>query len=424
MIPIRTDVARKRPTVITYWIMGLCTAMFMASTVMENRAPEAYAKLFQFAALHGDFEHAFNQKLNDPLFQTLDDQDQVGATRKIDLGAVNPARPWQYITYQFMHGSWMHLLGNMLFLWVFGPVVEDRMRRWWFLAFYLGAGAFAGMVHSVFEGIVFSEGGITSFTYVPVIGASGSIAGVTGAFLVLFPQSRIDIIWFIGLIGRFSIPAWWFIGFAVARDFLFQAVGSDGVAHWAHIGGYVFGASVALIGLATQWIPREPYNLFTLGKQAHRRRAYRELVRKHGSQYLAEAAAAIVATPAEDRRAAQRAAVFQAITAGDLDAAGTRFATLLEDSPDEVLPRDQQLVMANHWFAAGRYALAAKAYEGVLKRYPDDSERHETALMLALTCARYLNDPIRASELLRGLNRETLSPEHAALADTLRTEIM
>jgi membrane associated rhomboid family serine protease len=398
--------------------MGLCVAIFLATSVLQNRAPDLYERVFSFAALHGTFDAA---GAPDDLVLTPD--------ASIDVGEVNPSRPWQFVTYQFLHGGWMHLLGNMLILWVFGPVVEDRLRRWWFLGFYLAAGAFAGLIHSVFELQSVTQGGVSYRIAPPVIGASGSIAGVTGAFLVLFPLSRIDIIWFLGIIGRFAIPAWWFIGFAIARDFVFQAVGSGGVAHWAHIGGYISGIAVAMLALASGWIPREPYNLFTMTKQAHRRRAYRELVRSRGSAFDAEAARARLAADsrtsrAETQRAERRAAILEALRAGSTALAAERFAALLEDSPDEVLPRDSQLTLANHWFGAGRHALAAKAYESMLARYPADPERHETSLMLALVCARYLNDPVRASALLTGLDRAALSPDHRALADTIRAEIV
>lgn len=424
LIPIRTDIARRRPTLITYWIMALCIGMFLVSTVLEQRAPDTYARFFSFMALHGDFTHGVRSAIEQDAFDKFEGRNPLGWMQKLRLDEVNPAQPWQYITYQFMHGSWMHLLGNMLFLWVFGPVVEDRLRRWWFLGFYLAAGAFAGFVHTLFEGRVIDQGFVSGLFYIPVIGASGSIAGVTGAFLILFPQSRIDIIWFLGIIGRFAIPAWWFIGLAIARDFVFQAVGSGGVAHMAHLGGYIFGATTAFLCLWWKWIPREPYNLFTLGRQAHRRRAYREMVRSRGSGFVADAAKARVADAGDDERARRRTAVFDAVRSGNIEIAAHRYAALLEESPDEVLPRDHQIAIANHWFASGRHALAAKAYESLLAKYPEDRERHETALMLALISARYLNDPVRAAALLGGLDRTTLSEDHRALADTLRTEII
>ncbi len=312
IIPIRTEIARRRPTLITYWIMGVCAVVFLGMEVLQSRAPDLYTRVFEIGALHGSYriDEAVEQQL---AVSKTHGNDPLGVIDRMRLGEINPARPWQYITYQFMHAGWMHLLGNMLFLWVFGPVVEDRLRRWWFLGFYLAGGAFAGFVHGLFEGQALQIGGMTARFFVPVIGASGSIAAVTGAFLVLFPISKIDVIWFLGIIGRFAIPAWWFIALAIGRDFVMQAFEPEGVAHMAHIGGYVFGAVVALSCLALGWIPREPYNLFTMGRQAHRCRSYRELVRSHGSGFVSEAAMTKVAAPArgaghrEDHRAAKRA---------------------------------------------------------------------------------------------------------------------
>jgi len=412
IIPIRTEIARRRPTVITYWIMSVCVVVFLVTTILEHRAPDLYFRIFSFGALHGDFRPDMESIARQLERTKSTDIDPLGLLTKLRMGAINPARWWQFITYQFMHAGWMHLLGNMVVLWVFGPVVEDRVRRWWFLAFYLVGGAFAGFVHGLFEGRVLEFGATSGLFYVPVIGASGSIAAVTGAFLVLFPQSRIDIIWFLGIIGRFSIPAWWFVGMAIAWDFISTARGSGGVANIAHIGGYVFGASVAMVCLWRRWIPREPFNLFTMSKQAHRRRAYRELMHKPAA-----------GTGTGPDHSVERAAIFDAIRAGNIGLAADRYSALLESGPDEILPRDSQLAIANHWFATGRHTHAAAAYEAFLKRYPDDRERAATALMLALVSARYLNDPVKAAALLAELPDAKLSEEHRALADALRKEI-
>ncbi len=115
--------------------------------------------------------------------------------------------------------------------------------------------------------------------------------------------------------------------------------------------------------------------------------------------------------------------MFAALRAKDLEGASDRFVELLGEHPDEVLPRDAQLTVANHWFAMGKHTLAAQAYETFLAKYPDDRERHDTALMLALVCARYLNDPVRAGTLLTGLDPASLSEGNRSLADTLRHEI-
>ncbi len=148
---------------------------------------------------------------------------------------------WPFLTNMFLHGGWTHILGNMWFLWIFGDNVEDRLGHWRFLLFYLLAGIAAGVVHVMFN----------VHSTVPSVGASGAIAGVMGAYLLLFPSSRVVTlipVFFIPYI--IEIPALVFIGFwflaqlfsgtfALAEP---QAVG--GIAWWAHIGGFVAGIAL------------------------------------------------------------------------------------------------------------------------------------------------------------------------------------
>ena len=138
------------------------------------------------------------------------------------------------ITSQFLHGGFMHLAGNMLYLWVFGDNVEDAMGHYRFLAFYLLCGAIAALAHVV------SDPASTS----PAIGASGAISGVLGAYLVLHPKSRILVpVVFIPL----YLPAWLLLVFWFGFQFFaaFGGSGASSTAWWAHIGG--FAAGVVLV---------------------------------------------------------------------------------------------------------------------------------------------------------------------------------
>jgi membrane associated rhomboid family serine protease len=143
------------------------------------------------------------------------------------------------VTSQFLHGSWLHLLGNMLFLWIFGNNVEDRFGRLGFLGFYLLGGVLAGV----------SQVAIDPTSTVPTIGASGAIAAILGAYLVLFPRARVYTIVFFFFITAIELPAVAVLGFWFVLQ-LFTGVGSlgadvnGGVAYWAHVGGFAFGAAV------------------------------------------------------------------------------------------------------------------------------------------------------------------------------------
>ncbi|MFK7739206.1 MAG: rhomboid family intramembrane serine protease [Planctomycetota bacterium] len=139
----------------------------------------------------------------------------------------------------FLHGGWMHFLGNMLFLWIFGDNVEDRFGSVAFLLFYLGCGVAASLAHALAD----------ATSVVPTIGASGAIAGVMGAYLFLYPKSRVLALIPIGFfLMDVVLPApfflvYWF-GLQLLQGAIDRGVGG-GVAWWAHVGGFVVGAAVA-----------------------------------------------------------------------------------------------------------------------------------------------------------------------------------
>jgi membrane associated rhomboid family serine protease len=164
-------------------------------------------------------------------------------------GSCTGPEPWEvsWFTAMFMHGSWDHILGNMLFLAVFGKYVEDAFGRLGYLAFYIAGGFVATMTQTA----VTLLAGTAADARVPNLGASGAIAAVLGAYFVLYPSSRV-----LGLIGIFPvrISAWFFLGFW----FLYQLVEANlglfeaqahggGVAFFAHVGGFVFGLVVATL---------------------------------------------------------------------------------------------------------------------------------------------------------------------------------
>jgi membrane associated rhomboid family serine protease len=143
------------------------------------------------------------------------------------------------LTSMFLHGGWMHLIGNMLYLWIFGDNVEDRLGHGLYLLFYLVCGWAATMAHA------FSN----PSSMVPSIGASGAISGVLGAYLLLFPRARVLTLIPFGFFIRLAeLPAILVLGFWFVIQLFssFAAVGArgaqtGGVAWWAHIGGFVFG---------------------------------------------------------------------------------------------------------------------------------------------------------------------------------------
>jgi len=178
---------------------------------------------------------------------------------------VSPASTVHYLpwflgafTSMFMHASWIHIGGNMLFLWIFGNNVEDSMGRVRFLVWYLLAGLAATASQTVVTLATTDAAGAS----IPNIGASGAIAGVLGAYLLLLPQASVLTAFIIGLIFLREIPAVWFIGvwfllqLAEGGFSLTQPQAGGGTAFFAHVGGFVFG--LATVRLFTERPPLRP----------------------------------------------------------------------------------------------------------------------------------------------------------------------
>ena len=178
-------------------------------------------------------------------------RDVVSGTNQITL-----------LTSMFLHGGWMHLIGNMLFLWVFADNIEAIVGNFKFIIFYLLGGLFASAVHIFFDlhnagsaslnccipcasAVACADPAILCPGYIPSLGASGAISAVMGAYIVMFPRSRVKMLFFV---FPFYLPAIYFLGFWFAEQ-LIAGMGSigplnaqtTGVAWWAHIGGFVFG---------------------------------------------------------------------------------------------------------------------------------------------------------------------------------------
>jgi membrane associated rhomboid family serine protease len=168
--------------------------------------------------------------------------------------------PWYEgaFTAMFMHASWEHILGNMLFLWIFGNNVEDALGRARFLVWYILAGIAAMAAQSAITlGL-----GTTQDASIPNIGASGAIAGVLGAYFLLLPRARVLTLIFFGIILIREIPAIWFLGVWIGLQIwtgglsLLRPDTGDGTAFFAHIGGFVFG--LATVYLVAKNRPRAP----------------------------------------------------------------------------------------------------------------------------------------------------------------------
>jgi membrane associated rhomboid family serine protease len=197
---------------VTYGLMGITALVFLLQSVL----PPAQ---FNAATLgFGMIPAVINQFAADPF----------------------PALPPNatFFTYAFLHADWMHLLSNMLFLWIFGDNIEDALGHVKFLLFYLLCAALAAAAH-----ILFNDASVA-----PLIGASGAVAGVMGAYVLLFPHARLFVLAQIVIPIPLPVPAFWMLGFWVLTQVFYVLIGSDDpVAWWAHLGGFAAGIALALI---------------------------------------------------------------------------------------------------------------------------------------------------------------------------------
>lgn len=151
--------------------------------------------------------------------------------------------PWQTLfSAMFLHAGWIHLLGNCWFLWLFGNNVEDAMGHGVFLIFYLACGLVAAA----------TQVAVTPSAVIPMVGASGAISGVMGAYIILYPRVRVHVLI---LIFTFTIPAWLMLGWWFAMQVInAEAEPVGGVAVWAHIGGFLAGALMAVLKRRRRWV--------------------------------------------------------------------------------------------------------------------------------------------------------------------------
>lgn len=331
---------------------------------------------------------------------TISDYDLSSAGNKISA----------YITYAFLHEGWLHLLPNMLFLYIFGNNVNDKMGQIGYLGFYLAGAVFAGLAY------VLLQPGTT-----PVIGASGAIAAVTGAYLVLFPRSNVTIFYFFFLIGKYEIPGLWFIVIFFAQDIILNFAGNSGVAHVAHIGGTLFGFTVSFLLLWLQLLPRDQFDLVAMVKQWNRRRQYRDMVSKgyNPFDYVPKRGAEQNA-PAPDPRDEQimslRGQIQEAVNRHDLPTAAQLYLQLKRVDSQQALPKPVQLDVANQLAGEQHYAQAAEAYETLLRVYPKAEQIEQIELMLGLVYARYLGQYDKARHYLQRAILRLHEPTALAMA--------
>ena len=300
-----------------------------------------------------------------------------------------------FVTYAFMHAGVMHLAGNMLFLYIFGNNVNDKMGHAGYLAFYLAGSVFAGIAFVLMEG-----------HHHGVIGASGAVAAVTGAYLVLFPRSHVTIVYFWYFFGKYDVPSMWFIVFFFVKDLFFNFATQDqGVAHAAHIGGTVFGFTLSVVLLSLRLLPRDQFDLVAGIKQWNRRRQYRDMVSRGYNPFDStprqKSGPPVPPDPRQEHIMNLRAAILEAVGRHDLANAASLYLQLKQADPQQAMPKQTQLDIANQLAGEQQYTQAAEAYETLMRVYPKTEQIEQYELMLGVIYARYLNQYDRAAHFLQ-----------------------
>jgi membrane associated rhomboid family serine protease len=313
-----------------------------------------------------------------------------------------PERPelWQFVSYAFLHGGYMHIIGNMFFLFIFGNNVNDKLGNIAYVCFYLAGAVFSGVGHAAFH----------PASGVPTLGASGAVAAVTGAFLVLYPQTLITVVYWFFFIGTIDVPALYFIGIKMILIDNVIAATTPHVAYDAHLAGYAFGILALLVMLCTRIVQGSSYDLWAMVKMWNRRRLYRDVVAKGYDPFAAQVRtktvkAKEVKAPGQKERDEKigklRDEIFKAVLERRLPDAAEFYLELMEAGPEQILPRQHLLDVANQLASEEKPSEAAAAYEQFLANYSNYEYVEEVELMLGLLYSRYLKRPEDAIKHLR-----------------------
>lgn len=228
MLPIRDDQPRYSTPWVTRFLIAVNLLIFFFEASLSRRGLDALIRQFGVIPSHTAALLA-------------------GSSKYPPMAVALP-----FLTSMFLHGSWMHVIGNMWFLWIFGDNVEDYLGHFKYLVFYLLTGLIA----------MSTQVAINLHSTVPTLGASGAIAGVLGAYFILYPRARVLTWFFVFVIW---VPAWVILGYWFALQFLSGTAtmlampngNIGGVAFWAHVGGFVSGA--LLVKLFGERQLRSPY---------------------------------------------------------------------------------------------------------------------------------------------------------------------
>ncbi len=368
MIPIRTSIRPRQTPYANYALIIINAVIFLAMSL---------------------FSRAFAEYL--PHFMLI------------------PVRPhlWQFVTYAFLHGGLLHIFFNMFFLYLFGNNVNDKLGHIGYLCFYLAGAVFSGIGHTLMSNN-------------PVLGASGAVAAVTGAYLVLFPQTLITVIYWFIFIGTIELPALYFIAFKmIILDNIISPYAPN-IAYKAHLSGYAFGILAMLLLLAGGLIGRSNFDLWSMIKRWNQRRRYRDAVSGSYDPFTGQTGSRrikvkeVKKTPAQQQREEKikrlRAEISDRVSQRNLPAAAGLYLALIKADSEQVPPRQYLLDIANQLASDNKHEESAQAYEKFLTHYRSYEYVEQVELMLGLLYSRYLHSPELAAKHLKAAAEKLSDP--------------
>ena len=358
VLPIRTETVSQRTPVVNYVLIGVNILCFLVFS--ERLTGSALA----------DFKDSY-----------------------LVFHSVGPMFH-QFLTYQFLHADPAHLFGNLLFLWVFGNSVNGKMGHVTYLLFYLSGGIFAAWGYALVKPDAFV-----------LLGASGAIAAVTTAYLGLFPRSRVTVlVWLFLFIHFFEWPALVLIGLKIiVWDNIVSPglTGSGGVAHHAHLAGYLFGFVAALVMLFIRAVPRDRFDILALWRRWYLRREFSATMSAPGAAERAKFGA-VASEPSldtdqqatEERRldevSSLRAQISESHERLDVAESAALYERLIAVDPRQCLAERVQLQIAREFYGSGRFPQASAAFELFIESYPRSTEATNIRFLLGIIYARDL----------------------------------
>ncbi|MHC4622801.1 MAG: rhomboid family intramembrane serine protease [Planctomycetota bacterium] len=330
---------------------------------------------------------------------------------------LNPAYPkvWQFLTYAFLHGGLLHVFGNMYFLYIFGNNVNDKLGNVGYVCLYLGGAVFSGIGHAILHDN-------------PVLGASGAVAAITGAYLVLFPQTLITVLYWFFFIGTMELSALYFIIFKlIVWDNIIEAsMYATAVAYDAHLAGYAFGIAAIIVLLATGLISGSGLDLWSMMKQWNRRRRYRDVVASGYNPYTGRTPTRhIMVKEVKSEREKQqdervislRSEIANRIGQRNMSAAAELYLELKAVDNKQILPRQYLLDIANQLASESKHAESAQAYEKFLAHYSNYEYVEQVELMLGLLYSRYLDMHDLAAKHLKAALHKLTDPDQKKMCE-------